>query len=130
MKLYSILKSELGRRGITFVEEYGAFQMTMRSGTMKWRCLLTASGDDIICCAQFPWRAGTGTAKKLNDLNLTLNTGCFMVDKGYVILRCGMEINDPMECGEIAAMLLRRCGKEVCRCWNSVYLAAEVTDEL
>ncbi len=130
MKLYSILKSELGRRGITFVEEYGAFQMTMCSGTMKWRCLLTASGDDIICCAQFPWRAGTGTAKKLNDLNLTLNTGCFMVDKGYVILRCGMEINDPMECGEIAAMLLRRCGKEVCRCWNSVYLAVEVTDEL
>lgn len=130
MKLNSVLKSELARRGIMFIEEHNAFQMTMCSGSMKWRCLLTVSGNDIICCAQFPWKAGKASLGKLNDLNRKLHIGCLIVDKGYIVLRCGAELNDPMECGEIAAMLLRRCSNEVCRCWNSVYLAAEVTDEL
>lgn len=129
MDLFALLKNEVTRCGLTFVEEFGALQMTMRSGQLKWRCLVTTSENDIVCCAQFPWQADESALKALNRLNCSLNTGCLFLLDGFVVLRCGAEISDPIMCGEIAALLIKRCSDEVCRLWNSVCRAAEGLDE-
>ena len=129
MDLNVLVRSALIRHGIENIEENGAFHMTMCSGSKKWRVLIAASGDDIICCAQFPWRTGNASLRVLNELNLSQNVGCFMLSGGYIILRCGSGSVDPMEAGELAISLIRRCGSEVCRFWNRVYSAAEVGNE-
>ena len=126
MDLNGVVRSILLRRGIEFIEEHGAFQMTMCSGLRKWRCLLAVNHSDIICCAQFPWRAGLSSLGALNELNLGQSIGCFMVKDGHVVLRCGSEITDPLETEETVTALIRRCGVEVCRCWDRIYSAAEV----
>lgn len=129
MDLNALVRSALIRHGIENIEENGAFHMTMCSGSKIWRVLIAASGDDIICCAQFPWRSGNASLRVLNELNLSQNVGCFMLSGGYIILRCGICSVDPMEAGELAIALLRRCGSEVCRFWDRVYSAVEVGNE-
>lgn len=126
MDLTVVLRSILLRRGIEFVEEHNAFQMTMCSGLRKWRCLLAVNGSDIMCCAQFPWKAGSATLQALNELNIGQSIGCFMVKDGRVVLRYSSEITDPLETEELVVSLIRRCGSEVCRCWDRIYSAAEV----
>ncbi len=130
MELYTLVKCGLDLHGIRYIEENGAFHMTMRSGPKKWRCLITVNGDDIICCAQFPWSAGGASLNELNMLNCTCGIGCFMLNGGHVVLRYGAESMDPMEAGELAVSLLKRCGDEVCRSWNRVYSIAGVGDGL
>lgn len=130
MNLYVMVKNALIQCGLGFVEEHGAMQMTMRSGQLKWRSLVGVNGNDVFCCAQFPWKANSAALLALNELNCRLNTGCLMLLDGYVVLRCGAEIGDPMECGAAAAMLIKRCSNEVCRVWNDVFRAVEGIDEL
>ena len=62
----------------------------------------------------------------LNELNLGQSIGCFMVKDGRVVLRYSSEITDPLETEELVVSLIRRCGSEVCRCWDRIYSAAEV----
>ena len=126
MELDAIVRDALTRHGIEHIEESGAFHMIMCSGTRKWRTFISVSGGDIICCAQFPWKAGGSALAALNELNLTQSVGCFMVMDGYVVLRVGSVMVDAMEAGELVISLLRRCGNEVCRCWSMVCSAAEV----
>ena len=54
MDYSEIVRSELLQRGLNFIEEYGAFQFTMSSGQRRWRTLLSAENNALICCAQFP----------------------------------------------------------------------------
>ena len=81
MDYSEIVRSELLQRGLNFIEEYGAFQFTMSSGQRRWRTLLSAENNALICCAQFPWISG-GCLKTLNQLNAEAALGCFLLTEG------------------------------------------------
>lgn len=125
MDYSGVIRNELAFLGVRFTEEYGAFQMIMSSGTRKWRCLLCAAGNDIVCCAQFPWRTGQGILPELDLINRGLRAGCLFTDKGHVVLRCTAQITDPLGAGEAIRALLLRTGNVMCSCWNRVFSAAE-----
>ena len=63
MDYSEIVRSELLQRGLNFIEEYGAFQFTMSSGQRRWRTLLSAENNALICCAQFPWISADGRTR-------------------------------------------------------------------
>ena len=132
MGLAGVLRTALRLHGLEFIEENGAFHMTMVSGSRRWRCYIAAQGDFLLCCAQFPWRVsgGLNTLRALKALNATLADGCLMVRDEHVMLRLGCEVWDAVTAGECAVRLLKRCGSEVCGLWDRIYSAAEVENEL
>lgn len=125
MDYSGVIRNELALCGVRFKEENGAFQMTLSSGSRVWRCMLFTAGNDIVCCAQFPWRTGPGILPALDSLNGRLRNGCLFTDQGHVVLRCTAEVTDPMSAGEALRALLRSSGNTVCSCWNRIFSAAE-----
>lgn len=129
MDYSGIVRNELSMRGLNFIEENGAFQLTMTSGQHCWRCLISTSGDRIVCCSQFPWNVGKSALTELDRLNSELSVGCFLTSGRRVIFRCGAVVQDPLTAGETAISLLRLNGDTVCRCWERVKCCGG-TDEL
>lgn len=128
MDYYSVIRNELALHGVRFKEENGAFQMTLSSGSRVWRCMLFAAGNNIVCCAQFPWRTGRAILTELDSLNGRLRNGCLFTENGHVVLRFTAEITDPLSAGEAVIALLHSSGNTVCSCWNKIFSAAEVVE--
>lgn len=120
MELSGIVRNEILMKGLSFTEEFGAFQLTMTSGQRCWRTLINVTETEIVCCSQFPWTAGAGALKTLNQLNCGLAVGCFLMKDGRVLFRCGAVVTDQLCAGEVLFSLLRLNGNTVCSYWERV----------
>lgn len=120
MELSGIVRNELLLNGINFVEEFGAFQMTMTSGRRCWRCIIFTVENELVCCSQFPWKTSAAALSVLGQLNSEACLGCFLLKDSRVLYRCGAVVSDPLEVGETLISLLRLNGNTVCRFWERV----------
>lgn len=128
MRLIDLLKEVLDSGGITYREQDGIIQLALCCGMHKWSVCFTEDRESFLkYFARYPWHIAPETLGnallKLNELNVSLRAGCFMVSDGYPVFRYGVYIFDEFTAKESIADLLYTAAAKTEAAWEEVYRA-------
>ncbi len=128
MRLIDLLNEVLDSGGIRCCKQSGHIQLTLCSGPHKWSVCFTEDRESFLkYYARYPWHIAPDrlneTIAALNEMNVSLRAGCFLVSEGYVVFRYGVYIFDEFTAKEIIADLFITAAAKTEAAWDEVYRA-------